>query len=98
MIVYKILESGQADRFRYEDDSYTLESNETSIAGGTIPEDISTFDSDAYKATQALVQYKKDRQTEYPTINELVVALYDTDDKEALVAKRNAVKAKYPKP
>jgi hypothetical protein len=28
----------------------------------------------------------------------LIVALYDTDDKSAIEAKREAVKAKYPKP
>ena len=38
------------------------------------------------------------RQAEYPTISELVVALYDTDDKSAVEAKRAAVKLKYPKP
>ena len=31
------------------------------------------------------------------TIEELVVALYDTDDKSAIEAKRAEVKAKYPK-
>ena len=43
-------------------------------------------------------QYQRDRQAEYPTIQELVVALYDTDDKSAVEAKRAEVKAKYPKP
>ena len=42
--------------------------------------------------------YARKRQAEYPSLLELTVALYDTDDKEALVAKRNAVKLKYPKP
>ena len=43
-------------------------------------------------------QYQRDRLTEYPTIEELVVALYDEEDKQAIIEKRNAVKAKYPKP
>ena len=43
-------------------------------------------------------QYQRDRKLEYPTIEELVVALYDEDDKQAIIEKRNAVKAKYPKP
>ena len=43
-------------------------------------------------------EYARKREAEYPTIIELTIALYDTDDKEALVAKRNAVKLKYPKP
>ena len=43
-------------------------------------------------------QYARDREAEYPTIAELTVALYDTDDKSAVEAKRAAVKLKYPKP
>ena len=38
--------------------------------------------------------YARKREAEYPTIQELVVALYDTDDKSAIEAKRAAVKAK----
>ena len=44
------------------------------------------------------LQYQRDREAEYPTIQELVVALYDTDDKSAIEAKRAEVKKKYPKP
>jgi len=43
-------------------------------------------------------EYARNRQAEYPSIAELTVALYDTSDKSALVAKRAAVKAKFPKP
>ena len=43
-------------------------------------------------------QYVRDRKTEYPTTQQLVVALYDENDKQALIDKRAAVKAKYPKP
>ena len=43
-------------------------------------------------------EYARNRQKEYPSIAELTVALYDTDDKSAVEAKRAAVKAKYPKP
>ena len=43
-------------------------------------------------------QYQRDRLQEYPSIQELVVALYDEEDRQALIEKRNAVKAKYPKP
>ena len=42
--------------------------------------------------------YARNRQAEYPSIEELTVALYDTDDKADIEAKRAAVKAKYPKP
>ena len=41
--------------------------------------------------------WKRNRQAEYPTIEDLIVALYDTDDKSAIEAKRAEVKAKYPK-
>ena len=43
-------------------------------------------------------EYARKRQAEYPTIAELTVALYDTDDKADIEAKRAAVKLKYPKP
>ena len=43
-------------------------------------------------------EYARNREAEYPTIAELTVALYDTDDKAAIETKRAAVKAKYPKP
>ena len=49
-------------------------------------------------AEVALAEVLSNRQAEYPTIAELTVALYDTDDKSAIEAKRAAVKAKYPKP
>ena len=42
--------------------------------------------------------YARKRQAEYPSIEELVVALYDTEDKLAIENKRAAVKAKYLKP
>jgi len=43
-------------------------------------------------------EYQRQRKAEYPTVEELVVALYDTDDKADIETKRAAVKAKYPKP
>ena len=43
-------------------------------------------------------EYQRDRLQEYPTIQELVVALYDEEDKQKIVERRTAVKAKYPKP
>ena len=42
-------------------------------------------------------EYARNREREYPTIEELTVALYDTDDKAALETKRAAVKTKWPK-
>jgi len=49
-------------------------------------------------AEVALAEVLSNRQAEYPSIESLVVGLYDTDDKSAIEAKRAAVKAKYPKP
>jgi hypothetical protein len=43
-------------------------------------------------------EYARKRQAEYPSVQELVVALYDTDDKAVVDEKRAAVKLKYPKP
>jgi len=50
------------------------------------------------KAEYDAQEYARNRQAEYPTIAELTVALYDTDDKADIEAKRAAVKAKFPKP
>ena len=47
-----------------------------------------------YKANQ----WKRNRQFEYPSIQELVVALYDADDKAEIDKKRAEIKKKYPKP
>jgi hypothetical protein len=44
------------------------------------------------------LDYARKRQDEYPTVQELVVALYDTEDKAAIDAKRAEIKLKYPKP
>ena len=52
---------------------------------------------DRLQAEYDALEYQRKRKEEYPTIEELVVALYDTDDKAAIDAKRAAVKAKYPK-
>jgi hypothetical protein len=43
-------------------------------------------------------QYQRDRLAEYPSIQELVVALYDADDKAEIDKKRAEIKKKYPKP
>ena len=46
----------------------------------------------------ALHQVIVNRKKEYPSIKELVVALYDTEDKAAIDEKRAEIKLKYPKP
>ena len=52
---------------------------------------------DRLQAEYAAQEYARKRKAEYPTIEELVVALYDTEDKLAIENKRAEVKAKYPK-
>ena len=52
----------------------------------------------AYKAEYDTQEYARKRQAEFPSIQDLVVALYDTDDKADIEAKRAEVKKKYPKP
>jgi proline dehydrogenase len=42
--------------------------------------------------------YARKREKEYPSVQDLVVALYDTEDKAAIDAKRAEIKLKYPKP
>ena len=44
------------------------------------------------------LDYARKRKAEYPSVQDLVVALYDTDDKAAIDAKRAEIKLKYPKP
>jgi len=63
------------------------------------------YDTDAVDAEVIRLQaeydaqaYARNRQAEYPSLLELTVALYDTDDKSAVEAKRASVKLKYPKP
>lgn len=66
----------------------------------------SDYDDTTKKATREATlksewdaqDYARNRQAEYPSLLELTVALYDTDDKSAVEAKRASVKLKYPKP
>ena len=60
-------------------------------------EQLNAFESEA-DAVEALNQVYANRRSEYPSIQDLVVALYDTDDKTAIDEKRAEIKLKYPKP
>lgn len=57
-----------------------------------------------WQAEQDATQYQRDRQAEYPSIDELIVALWEGVVEErmasvtALEGLRQAVKTKYPKP
>ena len=59
---------------------------------------------DSYVAEQAATQYKRDRAAEYPSIEALVVALWEGVVEERMAAVtaletiRQQVKARYPKP
>ena len=59
-------------------------------------EDIETKVTE-YKKLWDDQEYARKREAEYPSIAELTVALYDTDDKAAIQAKRAEIKKKYPK-
>ena len=53
---------------------------------------------DKLQAEYDALDYTRKRKAEYPSIQDLVVALYDTDDKAAIDSKRAEIKLKYPKP
>jgi len=55
-------------------------------------------EEDSVKVANKANQWKRNRQFEYPSIQELVVALYDSDDKAEIDKKRSEIKKKYPKP
>jgi len=67
--------------------------NPTNITNKQITDKLAELNAD-YDSKE----YQRKRKAEYPSIEELVVALYDTDDKADIETKRAAVKAKYPKP
>ena len=58
---------------------------------------LNAFESQA-NDMEALNQVYSNRKAEYPSVQDLVVALYDTADKAAIEAKRAEIKLKYPKP
>jgi hypothetical protein len=47
---------------------------------------------------ESRMTYAQKRKAEYPSVQDLVVALYDTEDKIAIDIKRAEIKLKYPKP
>ena len=76
----------------YEDKFILNEGSETPTK-----EDIELAIAEKKKEYQN-TKYVLERSLEYPTIEELVVALYDEQDKASIIERRTAVKAKYPKP
>ena len=78
----------------------TLDACEIEWVGGTpeiSKEDIQTKMDELQTEYDAL-DYARKRKAEYPSVQDLVVALYDTNDKAAIDAKRADIKLKYPKP
>jgi len=55
-------------------------------------------ETDRLQAEYDALDYARKREAEYPSVQDLVVALYDTDDKAAIDEKRAEIKLKYPKP
>ena len=76
-----------------------LDTTQTQPTDAEITAEITRLQAE-YDATQ----YQRDRQTEYPSINDLIVALWENVVEErasavvSLEADRQAVKTKYPKP
>ena len=60
--------------------------------------DLVKTEMDKLQAEYDAQDYARKREAEYPSVQDLVVALYDTDDKAAIDAKRTEIKLKYPKP
>ena len=74
-------------------DAWDLEGNKI-----TVNEDLVAKEMAKLQAEYNANQYQRDRLAEYPSIQELVVALYDADDKAEIDKKRSEIKKKYPKP
>ena len=68
------------------------------LSDKTQPSDAAIKEADdALQAEYDSLAYSRSRANEYPKIEELVVALYDTDDKAALEKRRSDVKKRFPK-
>ena len=77
--------------------------NGASITTTTNPHSEITWDLVEAEMTRLQAEYDaqdyaRKRKAEYPSVQDLVVALYDTDDKAAIDEKRAEIKLKYPKP
>ena len=84
--------------FGWTDSKNKIYANMIVHDGGSKPTEQECTDGLAQLQTEYDAQdYARKRQAEYPTIEELVVALYDSEDRAAIDAKRAEVKAKYPK-
>ena len=82
--------------YRINDEVFNFPSEVKKHKGKEVSPDEEPFKTE--RAVYVAQEYARNRQAEYPSLLELTVALYDTDDKSAVEAKRASVKAKYPKP
>ena len=74
------------------DDAFDKDNNPVTIDEAKVSAEVAKLQAE-YDAQE----YARQREAEYPSIKELVVALYDTEDKAAIDAKRAEIKKKYPK-
>ena len=82
MVQYTKMENGVVSNLTAEEETARLQKEQDWIDGAVERE------------AQEIISKRK---AEYPSIEELVVALYDTEDKLVIETKRAAVKLKYPK-
>jgi len=90
--------------FVFEEDFYTIEKNGVvELVWKSDKPQPTEAECEAAKAEYDAQEYARNRQAEYPSINELVVALWEgvVEERMASVtqleAERQAIKAKYPK-
>ena len=84
--------------FGWSDSKNKIYANLIVHDGGSKPTEQECTDGLSQMQTEYdALDYARKRKSEYPSIEVLVVALYDTDDKAAIETKRAEVKAKYPK-
>ena len=83
--------------FVFEEDFYTIEKNGVvELVWKSDKPQPTEAECEAAKAEYDAQEYARNRQAEYPSIQECIHAILD-DQLDALQAKRQAVKTKYPK-
>jgi len=95
MILYRTTDSGRVTDLGFCGSDYVPKSDETMIEGDLLP-DIDTLHEQKYLDALALVQYKEDRQAEYPSITEQLDEIYHNgiNSWRAII---KVTKDKYPK-
>ena len=90
--------------FVFEEDFYTIEKNGVvELVWKSDKPQPTEAECEAAKAEYDAQEYARKRQAEYPSIDDLIVALWENVVEEraasviALEAKRQEIKAKYPK-